>query len=304
MNQKNEYFVTSFYDSTKATSLYVYNIHTEWNTQSLINNLYKKNITSEKSQEWFQKITGKKQKLQGKNSFIFYSYYDDGSVYAQVVYELSVNDYLTFSIYSENWANDTSFLNVLSLVTKWITLKNIQSKNQQSQNMTWLKFKAGNNFVLVKNLYDTQLVSTKNVFIEMYWETLEKADVSSKSNIKNITETLLSSFLENTFISKIVYKKTLNGTPYVFLVWKNNESKDGEKVLWVDKYFAIVFFYHKTQQEQYVNQRILFTFSEKSDLDDIEKFIENISVDWYQSIEIGDMKEWHSFISTPDFEIK
>jgi hypothetical protein len=29
MNQKNEYFVTSFYDSTKATSLYVYNIHTE-----------------------------------------------------------------------------------------------------------------------------------------------------------------------------------------------------------------------------------------------------------------------------------
>lgn len=304
INQKNEYFVASFYDSSKSTSFYVYNQHTSWNTRSLLDNIYQENVKSERSEEWFEKITGKKQKIQWKNGYIFYSYYDDGSVYAQVAYEQTVNDYLIFSIYSENWEKDTSFLNAMSLATKWVIIKNIPVKKKDTIVSTWMQFSSWDSFVLVKNLYETTVVSTQKIGIEIYEDIFTQDEVESNIDLKSLSESMLESLQEKTYLMRFVYKKTTSWTPYTFLVAKNDEIKNGEKIIWVEKYFAIAYFYHKTPENTYVAQRVLFLFSQKSDLESIERFVEKISVKWLSPIEIWNMKEWYDLVETPDFVIQ
>lgn len=304
INQKNEYFVTSFYDSSKSTSFYVYNQHTSGNTWSLLDNIYHENTKSERSEEWFEKITGKKQKIQWKNGYIFYSYYDDGSVYAQVAYEQTVNDYLIFSIYSENWEKDTSFLNAMSLATKWVIIKNIPVKKKDTIVSTWMQFSSWDSFVLVKNLYETTVISTQKIGIEIYEDIFTQDEVDSKIDLKSLSESMLKSLQEKTYLMRFVYKKTTSWTPYTFLVAKNDEIKNGEKIIWVEKYFAIAYFYHKTPENTYIAQRVLFLFSKKSDLESIERFVEKISVKWFSPIEIWNMKEWYDLVETPDFVIQ
>jgi hypothetical protein len=57
-------------------------------------------------------------------------------------------------------------------------------------------------------LYETTVVSTQKIGIERYEDVFTQDEVNSKIDLKSLSESMLESLQEKTYLMRFVYKKT------------------------------------------------------------------------------------------------